>query len=127
WESRPVNGLSFEMPAGGRQMAYFVEPIQTTDGAAYPWGIETGQGDGWLPVEARREDAGFPFGIHPVHLLQPAMLPAQMAAPRQAGRVRHVAATSWTDPHAVHVAAEANLPHEAAAWQALIDDAAPLV
>jgi alpha-L-rhamnosidase len=127
WESKPVNGISFDMPAGTRQMAWFVEPIQTTDAAAYPWGIEMGKGEDWMPVSARREDVAFPFGIHAIHVLQPALLPAQMATPRPAGRVRYVAATTWSDPQAVEVIAGANLLTEVAVWQALLNDATPLV
>jgi alpha-L-rhamnosidase len=127
WESKPVNGISFDMPAGARQMAWFVEPIQTTDAAAYPWGIEMGKGEDWMPVSARREDAAFPFGIHAIHVLQPALLLAQMATPRPAGRVRYVAATTWSDPQAVEVIAGANLLAEVVVWQALLDDATPLV
>jgi hypothetical protein len=127
WSCKPVTGISFAMPAMARQMAWFVEPIQTTDGAAYPWGIERGEGDGWQPVSARREDFAFPFGLHAVHLLQPAMLPAQMAAPRRAGRVRFVAATAWADPQVIAVDADAALPDEVAAWQALLDEERPLV
>ncbi len=127
WECKPVTGVSFTMPEGARRMAWFVEPIQTTEGAAYPWGVERGQGDGWQPVNARREDVAFPFGIHAVHVLQPAMLPAQMAAPRSAGRVRFVAATAWEDAQLIAVDANAALPAEVAAWQALLDEAQPLV
>ncbi len=86
WTCKPVGGLSFDLPAGARQMAWFVEPIQTTDGAAYPWGVERGEGEGWGPVSARREDIAFPFGIHVAHELRPALLPAQLAAPRR-GRI----------------------------------------
>ncbi len=81
WETRPVDGISFSKPTlPGRGAAWFVEPIQTTNGAAYPWGIEMGEGEGWVPAVARREDFAFPFGIQAGHVLQPAMLPAQMAA-----------------------------------------------
>jgi len=127
WECKPVTGISFAMPEGAQRMAWFVEPIQTTDGAAYPWGIESGQGDGWQPVSARREDAAFPFGLHAIHPLQPATLPAQLAAPRRAGRVRFVAATAWDDPQLITVAADAGLTAEVAGWEALLDEAQPLV
>ena len=127
WETKPVNGIGFSMPSGMRRMAWFVEPIQTTDGAAYPWGVELGAGEDWEPVMARREDSGFPFGIQPVHVLQPAMLPAQMSAPRRAGRVRHVSDAAWSDPQSVAVVADASLPSEAAAWQSLLDESRPLV
>lgn len=127
WECKPVTGLSFTMPEGAQRMAWFVEPIQTTEGAAYPWGVESGQGDGWQPVNARREDFAFPFGIHALHVLQPALLPAQLAVPRQAGRVRFVAATAWDDPQLIAVHADAALPAEVTDWQALLDEARPLL
>jgi hypothetical protein len=127
WETKPVNGIGFSMPSGMRRRAWFVEPIQTTDGAAYPWGIEMGEVEGWEPATARREDVTFPFGIYPMHVLQPAMLPAQMSAPRRAGRVRHVSDAAWSDPQSVAVVAEASLPSEVAAWQSLLDGSAPLV
>lgn len=126
WETRPVNGMDFSLPSGARRMAWFVEPTQTTDGAAYPWGIELGQGEGWESATARREDVSFPFGIYPVHVLQPASLPAQMSAPRRAGRVRHVSGAVWSDPGSVLVAADASLPSETAAWQSLLDESKPL-
>ncbi len=127
WETRPVEGIGFSLPAGGRGMAWFVEPVQTTDGAAYPWGIEKGAGEGWQPAATRREDFGLPFGIRAAHVLQPAGLPAQMAARRSGGRVRFVGAGAWSDEQSVAVAAGANLPAEAAVWQAMLDGAAPLV
>ena len=127
WETRPVDGISFSLPAGRIGMAWFIEPVQTTDGAAYPWGIEKGVGEGWQPAAARREDFGLPFGIRAAHVLQPAGLPAQMAAPRRGGRVRFVGAGAWSDEQSAAVAAGANLPAEAAAWQAMLDGDAPLV
>jgi alpha-L-rhamnosidase len=127
WETKPVNGIEFIMPSGMRRMAWFVEPIQTTDGTAYPWGIELGQGEGWEPATARREDAAFSFGIQPVHVLRPALLPAQMSAPRRAGRVRYVSGAAWSDPQSVVVVADASLPAEADAWQSLLDESEPLV
>jgi len=127
WETKPVNGIDFGMPTGARETAWFVEPIQTTDGASYPWGIEMGQGEDWEPATTRHEDVAFPFGIQPRHVLQPALLPAQMAAPRHAGCVRHVSATAWSDPQSVEVVTDANLPSETAVWQSLLDESIPLV
>ncbi len=130
WETKPVSGISFEMPARARQMAWFVEPIQTTNGAAYPWGIETGGDDegqqAWEAVALRREDILFPFGIHAAHVLQPAVLPAQMRALVRPGRVRHVSGAPWSDEQVVSVLAETQLVSEVIDWQALLDDAAPV-
>ena len=127
WETKPVGGFGFSLPAGARQSAWFVEPIQTTDGTTYPWGVEMGEGEDWEPATARREDFGLLFGVRAAHVLRPAVLPAQMAVPRGAGRVRHVAEAAWSDPQSVEVVAGANLPAEAAAWQAMLDGSAPLL
>jgi len=122
WEVKAVGGIGFSKPAlPGRGAAWFVEPIQTTDGAAYPWGVERGAGAGWTAAATRVEDFGFPFGILPRHVLQPAMLPAQINSLRSGGRVRHVAEGAWNDPQAVEVVAADHLPAEAAAWQAMLD------
>jgi alpha-L-rhamnosidase len=127
WENKHVDGITFDMPAGAQRMAWFVEPIQTTDSADYPWGIETGAGDGWLPVSVRREDAAFPFGLYADHVLHPALLPAQLAAPRQAGRVRFVSATPLEDPQFIVVDAATALTEEASDWQALLDKGQSMV
>ena len=126
WTCKPVDGLTFDMPAGMRHVAWFVEPIQTTDGVRYPWGIERGEGDGWQPVSHRREDVAFAFGIHATHVLQPALLPEQMSAPWRGGRVRAVDAAAWGDPQFIVVDAETGPVAEMADWQALLDDARPL-
>ena len=127
WMCKAVDGLTFDMPEGTRHVAWFVEPIQTTDGSSYPWGIERGEGDGWQKVNARREDVAFPFGINAPHALRPAMLPEQLARPYQGGRVRFVSATAWDDPQLIVVDAGDALPGEVAGWQALLDDGQPLV
>ncbi len=128
WETRAVDGIRFSKPElPGMGAAWFVEPIQTTDGAAYPWGVEMGFGEGWVPAIARREDFAFPFGIQAGHVLQPAMLPAQMAATWQGSRVRHVAEGTWSDVQSIAVASYSNLPTEGATWQALVDGTASLV
>lgn len=127
WETKPVGGIRFSKPAGMSRMAWFVEPIQVTDGAVYPWGVEMGEGGGWVPAEARREDFAFPFGIQAAHVLLPASLPAQMAAFRRGGRVRYVAEGAWTDPQTVAVGAGGNLPAEMAGWQSLVDGSKPLL
>lgn len=127
WEYKSVTGLRFEKPAVTRQTAWFVQPIQTTDGLSYPWGIERGEGEGWKPAQARREDGAFPFGIYATHVLKPALLPAQMATPRRAGRVRYLATAVWDDPQFVTLPTKIELPPEPAMWQALLDKSAPLV
>ncbi len=128
WEAKAVAGLSFSKPAlPGMGAAWFVEPTQTTDGAAYPWGVERGEGEGWTAAVTRVEDFAFPFGILPRHVLQPAMLPAQLASVRSGGQVRHVAAGAWNDLQVVEVVPADHLPAEVAGWQAVLDGSAAQV
>jgi alpha-L-rhamnosidase len=72
WECQPVTGLAFH-PAG------WVGPCEEIDGHSYPWGIESGIGQDWVPAEAGEkvlpaQHAETPQGRH---ILQPALLPAQ--------------------------------------------------
>ncbi len=126
WTCKPVVGLTFSLPAGQQGMAWFVEPIQMTDGAAYPWGIERGEGAGWGPTTVRHEDLAVPFGIYPSHVLHPATLPAQLSAVRQGGRVRSVSAGAWSDAQAITLSPGIGLANEVVAWQALTDYSTPV-
>jgi hypothetical protein len=128
WQTKQVNGVTFSLPKfSSINPAWFVEPIQTTDGGAYPWGIEKGEGDGWEATIVRYEDRLAPFGLQAVHMLYPSTLPAQLAVPRFGGRVRHVSEGTWSDVEKVPVLAGASLKTEEARWQALINGIAPLV
>ncbi|MFN2234889.1 MAG: alpha-L-rhamnosidase C-terminal domain-containing protein [Anaerolineales bacterium] len=128
WETRPVSGIDFSMPAFSTlQTAWFVEPIQTTHGASYSWGIEMGEGDGWEIAKKRVEDSAAPWGIQALHVLYPASLPAQLALPRAAGRVRFVAEGTWSDVEMVTVESDACLQPEMLIWQAVLDGVAPVV
>ncbi|QPC84684.1 alpha-L-rhamnosidase [Phototrophicus methaneseepsis] len=126
WETMSVNGIRFEMPVVQIQSPYFAQPTQTTDGSSYPWGIETGEGDGWEPAIARHEDVAFAFGIYPVHKLHPALLPAQMAEVRNAGIIRYVSDTPWGDPQVVSGTTDTSLLSEEKLWQTLLDESIPL-
>ena len=128
WETKQVSGVTFKLPIfSSVNPAWFVEPIQTTDGATYPWGIEMGEGDGWEMPSVRHEDILAPFGLQALHVLNPASLPAQLAVPKVGGQVRHVAHETWTHVEMVPVTSEAHLESEMATWQAMIDGTAPLV
>ena len=128
WETKQVKGVTFSLPKfSSINPAWFVEPIQTTDGGAYPWGIEKGEGDGWEATIVRREDILAPFGLQAVHVLNPSTLPAQIAFQRFCGRVRHVSEGIWSDVEKVSVVAGASLTTEGVLWQALIDGIAPLI
>jgi len=127
WECKPVNGISFSLPESVGNGPYFVQPIQTTDGTSYPWGIELGDGDDWEPTTTRHEDVAFPFGIYATHILKPALLPEQMLSHHRGGRVRYVSDTSWDNPQFLPVVPNTNLPAEVTAWQGLLDEATAFV
>jgi len=128
WETKPVGGVTFSLPKfSSINPAWFVQPIQITDGGIYPWGIEKGEGDGWESIIVRHEDRLAPFGLQAVHVLYPSTLPAQLAVQRFAGRVRHVSEGTWGDVEKVPVVPGASLKTEEINWQDLIDGVAPLV
>ena len=56
WQTKPVAGISFRRPDIPVRSPFFVQPIQITDGASYPWGIETGAGAGWAYARERSRD-----------------------------------------------------------------------
>jgi hypothetical protein len=128
WETKQVNGITFSLPKfSSINPAWFVEPIQTTDGRTYPWGIEKGEGDDWGATTVRHEDILAPFGLQAVHVLYPSTLPAQLAVQRFGGSVRYVSEGTWSDVEKIPVVAGASLKTEEAIWQALIDGTAPIV
>lgn len=128
WEAKRVDGIKFSLPKfSAIKAAWFVQPIQTMDGAAYPWGIEMGEGDGWEATTLRHEDFATQYGLQAVHVLYPASLPAQLAVKRNSGRVRYVGEATWTDVEAIAVVPGTKLHGEVASWQAMIDGAAPVV
>jgi alpha-L-rhamnosidase len=126
WEMKPVYGISFNMPNLASHVAYFVQPIQTIDGASYPWGIEYGEGNGWVSASVRHEDFLFAYGLYPAHILQPALLPAQKAETKRFGCIRSVSDIAWDDPQVVLVKPDASLSSEELAWQALLNASEPV-
>jgi len=128
WVAKPVDGVAFNLPKfSSVNPAWFVEPIQTTDGVAYPWGIEMGDGEDWRTPTLRHEDVLAPFGLQARHVLYPAPLPAQLAVPRVGGHIRHVSDGIWNHVEAVPVVTDTHLKPEEATWQALINGTAPVV
>jgi alpha-L-rhamnosidase len=72
WECLLVTGMTFH-PGG------WVGPREEVDGYSYPWGIASGEGEGWRPAAKSEkvlpaQHAETPQGRH---LLQPALLPGQ--------------------------------------------------
>ena len=128
WETKPVRGITFSMPTFSTiNTAWFVQPLQTTNAEVYPWGIEKGDGEDWEAPTVRHEDFLAPYGLQALHILYPASLPAQLAAPRNGGKIRHVAEGAWSDVEVVEIVPGTSLQNEEIAWQDMLDKATPLV
>ena len=125
WEGRRVTGCAF-LPVG---MTWGAGAKLQLDGAAYPWGVEDGAGDGWAPVEVRHPGVnGAVKNEWPaVHRLWPATLPPQREAVVDGLTVRHVDAVPWAATETTPVRARESRADDSAAWQQLLDARAPLV
>lgn len=129
WEVKRIGGYMFELPRIAGPAPWFAGAHQITDGTIFPWGIETGAGEGWEAPATRREDTRAFLGHAGAHVLTPASLPVQLAMSRRAGTVRYVAEHTqpWTDPQSVPVQAGASDDGLVRAWQAAIDGQRPVV
>jgi alpha-L-rhamnosidase len=125
WEAQRLPGYSFEPPVYVWGLA---APV-TVDAAAFAWGFERGEGEGWRPVlvHERASSALADYGIAPSRYLQAGTLPAMIDRPWTRGRVRHVSAPPSLDTLPIPVRATDHLEHETAAWQELVLGRAPLV
>jgi hypothetical protein len=119
WQAARLDGYSFLDPA---PCHWRESPVQI-DGAAFPWGFERGDGDGWTPVVALHPGIGrwVDWEFHRQHLLAPAMLPPQLSQPVRGGRVRHIDAPDSADTHLLTVESSRHLADEADAWGAWLN------
>jgi len=124
WEGKPVGGCTylrddFTWAAGAKLKI---------DGAAYPWGVEQGRGDGWEPVAVLYPGVnGATKNEWPArHRLRPAALPPQIKEVLSAPLVRHVDDAPLSATETTQVLARQSSA-EAAAWQKLLDQNIPLV
>lgn len=94
------------------------------DGAAFPWGFERGEGDGWRPAEVSEEGNGvarrLDWHLPPQHVLCPATLPPMLDEERRAGAVRFVADVSTAETAGIPVERKDHLADEQAGWRMLI-------
>ena len=118
WEARTLPGYSVEAPVYVWGLA---APVRV-DGAAFAWGFERGEGEGWRPVLAqeRASSALLAYGIAPSRYLQAGTLPPMIDRPWTRARVRHVAEAPSLDTLPIPVRAADHLAGEAAPWQGLL-------
>ena len=109
WEAKKLGGYEFVDPSP----AWGAGANLVIQGDAFCWGFESGEGDGWGPVESRDPGAnGFIRNEYPVlHLMKPATLPPMMEKDVFAGSVRFV-----SDKPDVLVSSADNLTSELDSW-----------
>jgi alpha-L-rhamnosidase len=97
------------------------------DGALYPWGHESGGGEGWSLAEVGVVGVGIGGQPHslPYQQLTPAMLPPMIDEVREGFTARHVAATPAPTSE-VAVRAADSLPEEVIQWQEMLSGKASL-
>jgi alpha-L-rhamnosidase len=112
WEAKRVEGYTFldRFPSHLREA-----PVQI-DGIRFDWGVERGEGDGWMPARKLRPGTGrlVDWEFYQQHLLYPAQLPPMLEQPVNGGIVRYVSA----EIEGV-VKNHTHLPDETTKWQRL--------
>ena len=124
WEVVPISGYRFPGPGPAWGTGSKIE----LDGTAYPWGVESGQTEGWKPAapgDEARPGIG-EWGYSTARLL-PATLPPMLNQPRRAGHVRHARFLASGEDHGDRVDPGCHDSALAAAWTGLIENDVPLV
>ncbi|MBC8101874.1 MAG: alpha-L-rhamnosidase [Cytophagales bacterium] len=123
WEAKPLPGYSF-LPV---LAAWGTGANTAINGAAFPWGWETGAGEGWITAEKGGKavsKAAAPNDYDPTRVrpLAPALLPAQKNDRWDKGTVRLVSDPGGAfedQTNAIPVRSRDHLSAEAGAWSAL--------
>ncbi len=117
WDCKRLDGYSWIHP----EWLFGTGAKIRLDGAKYPWGWETGSGDGWTPVkvvgQARSASAANEFPA--IWMLRPGQLPAMIETPIHVGRTRHLQAVTTADTRPIKVSASEHLEAEASDWNRL--------
>jgi hypothetical protein len=128
WQARRIDGITFTDP----RPAFGTGANVRIDAAAFPWGFETGGGEGWR--DAAKAHAGtngiFRNEIGSQHLMRPAVLGPMLDQPIAADSMaaRYAAAIESTpELHKVTVRLADNLPGEQTQWNGLAGGGAVVV
>ena len=116
WEAKRIDGYSF------------VGDLDTIDGRQYPWGVELGEGDGWITAKVNAQaSTAHPTDLYPLRLLVPATLPKMLRLPLPAPRVRFVENVARVDEiWKCRVDANHHLPETARQLTSLLEGRAAL-
>ena len=114
WEAKPVDGYEFRRDPA----VWGTGARETVDGNRYPWGVEKGEGEGWVGVEKiiQGMSAAYKNETPPYWLLTPATLPPMREDEKRPAALRHLC-DGVLDATRLVRAAE-HLSGEAAAWTA---------
>lgn len=128
WDAKIVRGYEWIEPLS----AWGTGKNLVMRGDEYSWGVERGEGDGWVPAQISVKASSLAGRIEfvPSGALHPAILPAMLEEERQVGKVRLVAELP-TDgaiaTHAIPIREADNVTSEQGDWQRLISGQSTLV
>ena len=121
WEAKEIDGYAF----APSKVRWATGDLLTLNGERFPWGFETGAGDGWAPAVEQGFAASAPRRVeyHPGLGLVPATLPAMLERPVRAGIARHVCAGNGAGEP---IDLARNIATEVETWNRLLRDGASL-
>jgi len=126
WKAKKIPGYNFERPF--EHDFFSIGYNALIDGALYPWGVETGEGDGWQPVMNLHAgaDAALRNRYPAIHLMKPALLPAMVEKSSKPGVVRFVCEAGECDSRSVALDPQKNLSGEVQGWNSFVRGDAPV-
>lgn len=129
WEFRRVGGVSFRpsrLDGAGRESGAETE----ITGRDFPWGIERGEGLGWLPAAplgfAREGLSSLSWGTVRPPLIAPGNLPALVADQHRLHGIRYVGRIHEVEPDTVLVSDAQRLPDIETSFQEALRNGVPL-
>lgn len=103
WEAKRLGGYRFVPPGQFKLGTPFIGAGEKIDAAEFAWGFERGEGEGWQAVTKGNPGSSraVPWGeFNWVHVLRPALLPAQLDEARRVGRTRYAGRLPDGEPKA---------------------------
>ncbi len=125
WEYKKIEGIEFVELRGGYLTPFWGTGANLKVHAdKFPWGFESGKGDGWNPVEIIHEGTNGDFrnGSAPSHLMRPAVLPPMIKKIVKTGTVRFVSETACDDLSTTPILNSENLAAENSDWDLIAKD-----
>lgn len=111
WEVKRIGGYEW------------IGDLDRMDGNQYPWGIESGEGEGWTKAVVNGPaSTPHPVDLYPIRLLAPGRLPRMLSRPVPPGRIRFVEDVALVEDLRKHrIDPQRHLPEIADQILALLD------